>query len=350
VTGGGNTADVSRVPDADVVGPSCSDGASTLAAHELAFVEFMARGRTEVDGAIERWLPRPPSCPPAVAEAMRYAVGAGGKRFRPLLTLASADSVADARGSSPSERVLLRQRALPAACAIELVHTQSLVHDDLPAMDDDVLRRGLPTVHVRYGEGLAILVGDALLAEAFGLLAREPAHDHASDLVVRKLRVIATLGEAIGASGMVGGQAVDLMGARSDPYGPGPRVDIAALSDMHARKTGGLVRAAAVAGAIMAGGDDDQIAAVDVFAGRVGLAFQIVDDVLDVEGDARHLGKTAGKDARAGKPTFASLVGCERARAMVVEILADAEVGLVSAGLGSPTLLGLARLVATRPC
>jgi geranylgeranyl pyrophosphate synthase len=318
------------------------------ATRQLAFLEFVAARRAEVDAALDRWLPSAPACPPIVAEAMRYAIGAGGKRFRPLLALSAADAVAVANGAKGLQRAAAMQAALPAACAVELVHTQSLVHDDLPAMDDDVLRRGQPTVHVRYGEGLAILVGDGLLAEAFGLLAREPADQGDAAILARKLRVIAVLGEAVGATGMVGGQAIDLSQTGTVGGDAAATLDLAGLSDMHARKTGGLIRAAAMSGAIMAGGDHAQVDAMARFADRVGLAFQIVDDVLDVEGCAASLGKTAGKDAHAGKPTYPALVGAASSRAMAVQAVAEGEALLADAGLSSAYVSALAHSVIAR--
>jgi len=312
----------------------------------LAYLEFVAQRRAEVDAALDRWLPRPPACPPAVAEAMRYAVGSGGKRMRPVLTLAAADAVATAAGADEAALAEARRLAMPAACAIELVHTQSLVHDDLPAMDDDVLRRGLPTVHVRYGEGLAILVGDGLLAEAFGLLAREPEDAGSCDRLARKLRVIAMLGDTVGAGGMVGGQALDL--AHTGSVATRDTCDLPALVDMHARKTGGLIRAAAVAGAVMAGADDAAEAALAAFGERVGLAFQIVDDILDVEGTADAIGKTVGKDAHAAKPTYATLLGCARARAAATDAVDEALAALEHAHLATLHLTAFARSVVTR--
>ena len=185
---------------------------------------FLATTRVQVDEALERYLPKPPACPAIVSDAMRYSVFAGGKRLRPVLTLAAADAVArrpgpraarpePVQGRAVGTRLLPAiELALPAACAIEMIHTYSLIHDDLPAMDDDTLRRGRPTAHVVYGEGIAILAGDGLHAEAFALIAREPAGAD-PDLVARKLRVVRTVGEAAGASGMVGGQAIDLQAA-----------------------------------------------------------------------------------------------------------------------------------------
>lgn len=284
---------------------------------------YLDAQRALIDAALDERLPRPPLCPPVMADAMRYAVGGGGKRFRPILTL----SAAEAAGGDPA-------LALPAACAIELIHTYSLVHDDLPAMDNDTLRRGRPTTHVVYGDGMAILVGDGLLTAAFELLAREPASEDA-DIVRRKLRVIARVGEAAGASGMVGGQAIDLGAAR--PHGrdlPPASFDHDGLQAMHARKTGALIRAAAVAGAIMAGAAEPIVETIDAYATDLGLAFQIIDDILDVEGVAADLGKTAGKDAAAGKPTYPAVYGLDASRRLAAERIAAARATLARAGLG----------------
>jgi geranylgeranyl diphosphate synthase type II len=299
---------------------------------------FLTSARARVDAALERYLPSPPACPAIVDDAMRYSVFAGGKRLRPMLTLAAASAV-DGRDA-------MFEAALPAACAIELIHTYSLIHDDLPAMDDDTLRRGRPTLHVVYGDGIAILAGDGLHAEAFALLAREPASDD-PDLDRRKLRVIGIVGEAAGAAGMVGGQAIDLQAA-----GQAPRhaitLDADGLRGMHARKTGALIRASAVAGAIMAGGDAAQIGAIHAYADEVGLAFQIVDDILDVEGDPASLGKTAGKDAASAKPTYPSLFGLDRSRALAADCLQRAHAALEHAGLADSLLSGIADWVVTR--
>ncbi len=321
------------------------------ATRQLPFLEFIATRRAEVDAALDAWLPAAPACPPVVAEGMRYALGAGGKRFRPLLTLAAAEAVAAAQGADGPARVRARRLALPAACAIELVHTQSLVHDDLPAMDDDSLRRGQPTVHVRYGEGMAILVGDALLAEAFGLLAREPRFAAEPGLMARQLRVIGELGRAVGASGMVAGQAIDLTHAGGPGRGGATTaLDLAGLEDMHTRKTGGLIRAAAVSGAIMAGGRPEHIDGVERFATNIGVAFQIVDDILDVEGGSAETGKSCGKDAAAFKPTYPALVGLERSRVLAASHVAAAEQALAESALPDHYLTDLARWVLTRRC
>ena len=301
-----------------------------------ALPEYLRARRAQVDEALVRFLPVAPACPPGLHEAMRYSLDAGGKRLRPILTLAAAEAIA---GSTASAEHAIAA-ALPAACAIELIHTYSLIHDDLPAMDDDSLRRGRPTNHVVYGEGMAILAGDGLLTEDFALLAAEP-RDPA--LASRKVRTIHTVAAAAGACGMVGGQAIDLLAV-----GAGSSFTEQSLQDMHARKTGALIRAAAVAGAIMAGGTDESISAVEQYGRHLGLAFQIIDDILDVEGDAQALGKTAGKDARAGKPTYPSIYGLEASRALAAERHESALAALKTAGLHQSRLADIASWVIKR--
>jgi geranylgeranyl diphosphate synthase, type II len=301
--------------------------------------EWLDARRLEVDAALERYLPSAPACPPRVGEAMRYSLFAGGKRLRPVLALASAEAIALASGA---DAAAARAAAMPAACALELIHTYSLVHDDLPAMDDDTLRRGRPTSHVVFGEGLAILTGDGLLTEAFALMAREPVSRGDGSLDARKLRALGLIADAAGACGMVGGQAVDLEAA-----GSGTRFDGDGLRAMHARKTGALIRASAAAGAVMAGASGAQLAAIERFASELGLAFQIVDDVLDVEGASADLGKTAGKDAAAGKPTYPALYGLDASRRMADECVARALAALEEAGLGGQ-LPAIARWVTSR--
>ncbi|HXT31432.1 MAG TPA: farnesyl diphosphate synthase [Vicinamibacterales bacterium] len=300
--------------------------------------DWLEARRADVERALERFLPASPACPPRVGEAMRYSVFAGGKRLRPMLALAAAESVAMANGRDLSAA---RAAALPTACALELIHTYSLVHDDLPAMDDDTLRRGRPTNHVVFGEGLAILAGDGLLTEAFALMSREPRDPGAAP---RKLRAICVVAEAAGACGMVGGQAVDLEAA-----GTGASFDGDGLRAMHARKTGALIRASAAAGAVMAGASDAQIEAIERFASELGLAFQIVDDILDVEGASADLGKTAGKDAAAGKPTYPALYGLEESRRMAAECVDRALAALeTQSGLRDGHLPGIAQWVTRR--
>ena len=316
------------------------------------FAGYVRERRTEIEAALEQALPRPPACPALISEAMRYSLEAGGKRVRPILALAAAEAVAQSpRGGDERTRAAAdaRRLAMPAACALEFIHTYSLVHDDLPAMDNDTLRRGRPTLHVVYGDGIAILAGDGLLTEAFALLARgEPGES--PSIAARRLRVIARIGEAAGVIGMVGGQAIDLesTGTAQIPGRTATPLDAAGLADMHARKTGALIRAAAVSGAVMAGGSDHAVSAVDRFAADLGLVFQIVDDILDVEGDSAALGKTAGKDAASGKLTYPALYGLERSRDLAAEGIARAAQTLNDAGLSGGRLLDIAHWVVSR--
>jgi geranylgeranyl pyrophosphate synthase len=310
----------------------------------LPLADYLSARRLEIEQALERALPTSPACPPLVVEAMRYSLMAGGKRLRPILTLASAETVCERHGGDAD---LARQRALPSACAIEMIHTYSLIHDDLPAMDDDVLRRGRPTLHVVYGEGIAILAGDGLQAHAFALLAADA--DGLPDALNRRLRAIHRIASAAGPAGMVGGQAIDLEAVTPVPGRDAPPpLDAGTLEGMHARKTGAIIRAAAVAGALLGGGDDHEVDAVDRYAREVGLAFQIVDDILDVEGASQALGKTAGKDAAAGKPTYPALFGLERSRRLADDCLARAHDALAAVGFGRSRLSELAEWVVRR--
>jgi geranylgeranyl pyrophosphate synthase len=305
-----------------------------MAARPLS--EYLSRRRAEVDEALLRFIPAPPACPAGLYEAMRYSLDAGGKRLRPILTLAAADAIAD--GTRSSESAITA--ALPAACAIELIHTYSLIHDDLPSMDDDSLRRGRPTNHIVHGEGMAILAGDGLLTEAFALMAAEPPD---TALAGRKIRAIRAVAMAAGACGMAGGQAIDLLAV-----GAAATFTTQSLADMHARKTGALIRAAAVAGAIMAGGTEDGIDAVDEYGRHLGLAFQIVDDILDVEGEPAMLGKSVGKDAKAGKPTYPSIYGLDEARRLAAEHHRGAVAALTKVGLHESRLADIASWVIQR--
>ena len=295
----------------------------------MTFADYAETRRQEVEAALARHLPTPPAVPAVVADAMRYSLMAGGKRLRPLLVLAAAEGVAQATGSS---EVAARDAAMPAACALEMIHTYSLIHDDLPSMDDDDLRRGRPTSHKVYGEGMAILAGDGLQAEAFSLLAREPVGYHPT-LMTRKLRVIALIAGAAGAAGMVGGQAIDLSAVSPAPGTSAVALDRDGLQAMHRRKTGALIRASVVAGAVMAGADERLTASVEQYGHEIGLAFQIVDDILDVEGAAVTLGKTAGKDEAAGKPTYPSFFGLDQARTLAADCHVRARLALDRAGL-----------------
>jgi geranylgeranyl pyrophosphate synthase len=312
------------------------------------FDAYLDARRKEVEGALEAFLAKSPATPAVIADAMHYSLLGGGKRLRPLLVLASAEGVAQAIGASESAA---RDLAMPAACALEMIHTYSLIHDDLPSMDDDDLRRGRPTSHVVHGEGMAILAGDGLQAEAFHLLAREPQGFHPT-LMMRKLRVLALVAEAAGPAGMVGGQAIDLTAAGSAAAAAkaaAPQTMTQdALRDMHARKTGALIRAAVAAGAIMGGADDQLFAALDQYGTEIGLAFQIVDDILDEEGSAASLGKTAGKDRAAGKPTYPAFFGLDRSRELASECRSNARSALERAGLLDSRLADIASWIIDR--
>jgi geranylgeranyl diphosphate synthase type II len=299
--------------------------------------DYLDARHAEVEAALALALPASADWPTVVADAMRYSLMAGGKRLRPILCLASADAVGGDRSL-----------AIPAACAIELIHTYSLIHDDLPAMDNDTMRRGRPTLHVVAGEGMAILAGDGLLTEAFNLLAREPPTMEAA-LVARKLRVVETIAAAAGPAGMVGGQAIDLASVTPDQTGQmPPALHADGLKAMHGMKTGALIRASAKAGAIMGGGDERQVDAIDRAAAEFGLAFQIVDDILDVEGSSADIGKTAGKDAAAGKPTYPLFYGVDASRQMAADCLQRAEAVLEGARIADARLLGIGHWIVDR--
>jgi len=311
----------------------------------MTFEAYLDERRKQVETALAEFLSTSPAVPPVLAEAMRYSLLGGGKRLRPLLVMASAEGVAQAIGASEAAA---RDAALPAACAIEMIHTYSLIHDDLPSMDDDDLRRGRPTSHVVHGEGMAILAGDGLQAEAFRLLAREPQGHHPT-LMMRKLKVMSIIADAAGAPGMVGGQAIDLQAISREPGGANREpLTPDTLRDMHARKTGALIRASVAAGAVMGGATDSLFAILDQYGTEIGLAFQIVDDILDEEGSAASLGKTAGKDRAAGKPTYPAFFGLDRSRELAAECHTNARAALERAGLLDSRLADIASWIIER--
>jgi geranylgeranyl diphosphate synthase type II len=300
--------------------------------------EYIEARRQDVDAALPTLLPGAPDCPDVLRDAMSYSLLGGGKRLRPILCLASCDAVGGDRAV-----------VMPAACAIEMIHTYSLIHDDLPAMDNDTMRRGRPTLHVVAGEGQAILAGDGLLTLAFTVIADAPAISSDPQALERRLEAIRLVSSAAGPVGMVGGQAIDLACVTPDPQGRlGPPLDTDSLRRMHGKKTGALIRASAATGAVLGGGDREQVTAIDRAAAEFGLAFQIVDDVLDVEGASADLGKTAGKDAAAGKPTYPSLYGLDRSKQMAAECLARAEEYLSAVSLGDSHLIGIGRWIIER--
>jgi geranylgeranyl pyrophosphate synthase len=288
--------------------------------------------RAIIDGALTH-IVAAQDTPPVLAEAMRYAVTGGGKRLRPCLTLATAECTGAQLELDAGAACAL---ALPSAVAVEMIHSYSLVHDDLPAMDDDNLRRGRPTSHVVYGDGMAILAGDGLLTDAFAIIVQPPPvlwPDPARVVPEGRVRAVAILAAAAGSAGMVGGQAIDLTAAGRVPEHHAT-LDAAGLEDMHRRKTGALIRAAATLGAVAVGAAESTIAAIDDYARELGLAFQIVDDVLDVEGSNDALGKTAGKDAAAGKPTYPAYFGVDESRRLATRAVERAKAALAGANLG----------------
>ncbi|MBI3102453.1 MAG: polyprenyl synthetase family protein [Burkholderiales bacterium] len=275
--------------------------------------------------------------PAGLGEAMRYAVLDGGKRLRPLLVLAARQAVSGADGSA-ALCAGYDDAALRAACAVELIHAYSLVHDDMPCMDNDVLRRGKPTVHVQFGQAQALLAGDALQALAFELLA--PEGTAVPEPV--QARLCRLLARAAGAQGMAGGQAIDLA-----HVGCGMTED--ALRHMHRLKTGALLQASVLMGAHCGNAAPAALQALADYGAALGLAFQVVDDILDVTQDSATLGKTAGKDAEQGKPTYVSLLGLERAQAYAQELLGQALAALDAAALpDTRALAALAQMVVNR--
>jgi len=264
--------------------------------------------------------------PEQIYESMRYSLMAGGKRLRPILCLAACDL---AQGSL--------EIAMPTACALEMIHTMSLIHDDLPAMDDDDYRRGKLTNHKVYGEDIAILAGDALLAYAFQYIAQQ-THGIPAE---RVLDVIGRLGHAVAATGLVGGQVVDL-------ESEGQQIPIETLEFIHTHKTGALLEISVVSGAILAGADADMVARLTRYARDIGLAFQIVDDILDVTATSEQLGKTAGKDVEAAKATYPSLWGLEVSRQKAQDLIQSAQSALDPYGSKAQPLRALADYITHR--
>jgi len=294
-----------------------------------------------VERALSQWVGT--DAPAGLGDAMRYAVLDGGKRLRPLLVLAAYEAVcsgpdAAAPGADAAQRSAMDESALRAACAVELIHAYSLVHDDMPCMDNDVLRRGKPTVHVQFGEAQALLAGDALQAFAFELLTP----DHTPIPAATQAALCRLLARAAGSAGMAGGQAIDLASV-------GVSLTESQLRQMHRLKTGALLQGSVLMGATCGGAAQAAYGALSDYGAAVGLAFQVVDDILDVVADSATLGKTAGKDAAADKPTYVSLLGLERAQAHAQELLAQAHEALARSHLFDTRALGaLADMVVRR--
>lgn len=275
----------------------------------MTLEEYLREKRALVDATLDAHLPPATTDPPTIHEAIRYAVLGGGKRIRPIVAIAAAEAV----GANV-------EPLLAHLCALELIHTYSLVHDDLPPLDNDDLRRGRKTTHVVYGEAMGVLTGDALLTEAFAWLAEpivgvEPA---------RQLRAIAEVAAAIDSTGMIGGQVADIIAERSQETTTDHEALLRELEFIHRNKTGKLFTASAVLGGLLGGASEEQLNALRRYADALGLAFQIVDDLLDIEESSATLGKTAGKDVAQGKLTWPALLGVENARAEVGRLLTEA--------------------------
>ncbi len=298
---------------------------SCLVSDELGgFWEWAEPLRQEINLALDRYSRFGAGCPPKLEEAIRYSLLAPGKRLRPLLVLLTTEAC----GSD-------YRRAMPAACAVEMVHTYSLIHDDLPAMDDDDLRRGRPTCHVQFGEALAILAGDALLARAFELLAAEVSPPHIAALCCQELS------RAAGATALVGGQVDDLQAQ----HRPG---DLDVLQSIHQRKTGALFQASMRLGALIGQADPDRLSSLSRYGQCIGMAFQIVDDLLDCGNASTCVGKRTGKDRTLGKLTFPALLGVEQSRQKVAELIAEAQAVVMPLGKPGKRLASLASFVMSR--
>jgi geranylgeranyl diphosphate synthase type II len=292
----------------------------------MTLSDYIAAQQRTVDAALECWVPAETTNPATIHRAMRYSLFAGGKRIRPLLAIAAADAVSDALVGIES-----------AACVLELIHTYSLIHDDLPALDNDDLRRGRPTCHKVFGDAMAILAGDALLTLAFEVLAK--LKDVDSDRRISLVLELATASGTVG--GMIGGQVNDIEGE-----GQFPTADL--LDSIHRAKTGALLRASVRMGAIYAGATAEELAALTRFGEHIGLAFQIVDDVLDVEQSSEALGKTAGKDAQQKKITFPAVYGIDRSREMAEQERLEAHLALKMFDDRAERLRELADLIVRR--
>ncbi|BDB25026.1 polyprenyl synthetase family protein [Cupriavidus sp. P-10] len=289
------------------------------------FAQWMQAQGARTEAALQAALPDANTVPHTLHEAMRYAALSGGKRVRPLLVHAAGE----VSGADPAA-------CDAAACAVEMIHAYSLVHDDMPCMDDDDLRRGRPTVHKAYDEATALLVGDALQTQAFLVLAGAEAVTPAA-----RLKLVAELAQASGSTGMAGGQAIDLQNV-------GRAMTRDALEAMHRMKTGALLRASVRMGALCGEIDSSGLAALDKYAAAVGLAFQVVDDILDVTADTATLGKTAGKDAAHDKPTYVSLMGLAAARDLAGALRTEAHAALAGFGSRAARLADLADLIVLR--
>ena len=317
--------------DATVM-PSASVQPVQPALAQLDFAAWTKAHLQAVEAALSHWVPA--HAPAGLGDAMRYAVLDGGKRLRPLLVMAACE----ATGGDAAAMRKPHEAALRAACSVELIHAYSLVHDDMPCMDNDILRRGKPTVHVKFGQAQALLAGDALQALAFELLT--PLDGSVS--AATQARLCATLARAAGEAGMAGGQAIDLASV-------GAKLTEAQLREMHRLKTGALLQASVAMGAACGAASPSQLQALGDYGSAIGLAFQVVDDILDVVADSATLGKTAGKDSDNDKPTYVSLMGLAPARAYAHTLYVQAMDALHTSGLpDTRALQALADMVVQR--
>ncbi len=289
---------------------------------------YLAERRELVEKALAEFLPPADDYGRNLLEAMRYSLFAGGKRLRPILCLAGCEAV----GGS-------LEQAMPAAVALEMIHTYSLIHDDLPGMDDDDLRRGRPTNHKVFGVGMAVLAGDGLLNEGLGLLAMAAVSGRIDP--VRAMAALDVIARAAGHRGMVGGQAMDI-------ESEGRAVDGGVLEYIHTHKTGALLIASVKSGAILGGGDPERVAALEAYGRGIGLAFQIVDDILDIEGDTASLGKTVGADQARGKATYPAVYGLDAAKAEARRLIGEALAALNGFGGEAAPLRAIADYLLTR--
>jgi len=292
-----------------------------------SITDYLARRAAEVNEWLDRLVPSETTPPEQLHRAMRYSLLAGGKRLRPTLVLAAGEAF----GADTDD-------LMPAACAIEMIHTYSLIHDDLPAMDDDDLRRGRPTCHKAFGEAVAILAGDALLTQAFRVLAADaPGRD--AERQIRVIREVATAAGSVDA--LIGGQIADI-------ESEGRKVDGATLEYIHRSKTGAMITASIVVGGTVAGAREDQIETLRRYGQRIGLAFQIADDILDVTSTSEQLGKTPGKDEAAHKATYPSLHGISASRSRALELVDEAVEIVSNLGLKTRVLEQIARFIIAR--
>lgn len=287
--------------------------------------DYLKERKAMVDEALERFLPPASDVPNVLHEAIRYSALDGGKRLRPVLTLAACEAVGEAI-----------ETALPAACAIECIHCFSLIHDDLPCMDDDDFRRGRPTSHKTYGEATALLAGDALLSLAFELVAQTPLNDKN-----KVLQTVQLLARATGTGGMIGGQVLDMQAQ-------GRQVTRDDVEQIHRWKTGALLEASVVVGAMLGGGTDGQIEAMSAYGRHIGLAFQVADDLLDLRGDSEKLGKSTGSDLRMQKATYPSVIGVEASEELARQAMKDAVDALSGFDNRAEPLRLLARFIVDR--